>query len=50
CRNCSTCATSAWRRDEDGYLICNACGLFLRIHGVPRPVRLRRDVVAKRKR
>jgi hypothetical protein len=30
--------------------VCNACGLFMRLHGIPRPLSLKTDVVKRRKR
>jgi ribosomal protein L34E len=50
CSNCSTTNTSLWRRTHDGLPVCNACGLFMRLHGIPRPLSLKTDVVKKRKR
>ena len=50
CSNCSTNNTSLWRRTHDGLPVCNACGLFMRLHGFPRPLSLKTDVVKKRKR
>lgn len=50
CSNCSTNNTSLWRRTKDGLPVCNACGLFTRLHGIPRPLSLKTDVVKKRKR
>ncbi len=50
CSNCSTNNTSLWRRTRDGLPVCNACGLFTRLHGIPRPLSLKTDVVKKRKR
>lgn len=50
CSNCSTNNTSLWRRTHDGRQVCNACGLFLRLHGIPRPLSLKTDVVKKRRR
>ena len=37
CTNCSTQTTSTWRKDKEGRPLCNACGLYLRVHGVNRP-------------
>ncbi|KAG0188378.1 hypothetical protein DFQ28_004927 [Apophysomyces sp. BC1034] len=50
CTNCETTTTPLWRRDPDGQPLCNACGLFLKLHGVVRPLRLKTDVIKKRNR
>lgn len=50
CSNCGTQTTPLWRRDIDGLPICNACGLFVKLHGIPRPRSLRTDGIKKRKR
>ncbi|KAI6234556.1 GATA-type domain-containing protein [Aphelenchoides fujianensis] len=34
CSNCHTVKTTAWRRDAEGRLVCNACGLYYRLHKV----------------
>lgn len=34
CSNCLTTKTTAWRRDQTGKLVCNACGLYYRLHRV----------------
>jgi len=50
CTNCSTTTTPLWRRDPEGHPLCNACGLFYKLHGVVRPLSLRTDVIKKRNR
>lgn len=50
CCNCSTSTTPLWRRDEVGSVLCNACGLFLKLHGRPRPISLKTDVIKSRNR
>ncbi|GAP86920.1 putative GATA zinc finger [Rosellinia necatrix] len=50
CQNCSTSTTPLWRRDEMGSVLCNACGLFLKLHGRPRPISLKTDVIKSRNR
>lgn len=50
CANCSTQQTSIWRRNKLGLPICNACGLYAKLHGIDRPVNLRNDVIRKRSR
>lgn len=50
CSNCHTRTTPLWRRDPTGNPLCNACGLFLKLHGVVRPLSLKTDVIKKRQR
>ncbi|KAI6176069.1 GATA-type domain-containing protein [Aphelenchoides bicaudatus] len=48
CTNCHTTKTTAWRRDAEGRLVCNACGLYFRLHRTNRPVHMRKDVIQQR--
>lgn len=50
CQNCQTSTTPLWRRNEYGQILCNACGLFLKLHGRPRPISLKTDVIKSRNR
>ncbi|KAG6837700.1 hypothetical protein H0H93_003502 [Arthromyces matolae] len=50
CTNCHTTNTPLWRRDPEGQPLCNACGLFFKLHGVVRPLSLKTDVIKKRNR
>lgn len=50
CTNCKTKTTPLWRRDPEGLPLCNACGLFLKLHGETRPLSLKTDVIKKRNR
>lgn len=50
CTNCHTTKTPLWRRDPSGNALCNACGLFFKLHGVVRPLSLKSDVIRKRNR
>lgn len=50
CTNCETTNTPLWRRNAAGEPLCNACGLFLKLHGIVRPLSLKTDVIKKRNR
>lgn len=50
CTNCGTQTTPLWRRNAAGDPLCNACGLFLKLHGVVRPLSLKTEVIKKRNR
>ena len=34
CNNCGTQKTTLWRRDAAGQAVCNACGLYYKLHQV----------------
>lgn len=38
CTNCQTKTTPLWRKSNNGDLLCNACGLFYKLHGILRPL------------
>ncbi|KAG1089790.1 hypothetical protein G6F42_019882 [Rhizopus arrhizus] len=50
CTNCRTANTPLWRRNPQGQPLCNACGLFLKLHGTVRPLSLKTDIIKKRNR
>lgn len=50
CANCQATTTPLWRRDADGKTICNACGLYYKLHHVHRPANMMRTVIKRRKR
>ncbi|OAD04424.1 GATA-type zinc finger transcription factor, partial [Mucor lusitanicus CBS 277.49] len=50
CANCQTTTTPLWRRDEAGHPICNACGLYFKLHSVRRPITMKRSTIKRRKR
>lgn len=35
CANCNTSTTTLWRRNGEGEPVCNACGLYYKLHQVP---------------
>lgn len=50
CTNCRTQTTTIWRRNIRGEMVCNACGLYFKLHGIDRPVTMRRDTIHTRRR
>uniref|UniRef100_P52167-3 Isoform 3 of Transcription factor BCFI n=1 Tax=Bombyx mori TaxID=7091 RepID=P52167-3 len=50
CTNCQTTATSLWRRNVQGETVCNACGLYFKLHNVNRPLTMKKDSIQTRKR
>jgi protein-arginine kinase activator protein McsA len=50
CTNCGTTTTTIWRRNLRGEMVCNACGLYFKLHGVNRPHTMRRDTIHTRRR
>nr|AAA37662.1 GATA-binding transcription factor [Mus musculus domesticus] len=50
CANCQTTTTTLWRRNAEGEPVCNACGLYMKLHGVPRPLAMRKEGIQTRKR
>ena len=50
CFNCGTTTTPLWRKDDDGRTVCNACGLYYKLHGSARPISMKSDVIRKRSR
>lgn len=44
CSNCGSISTPSWRRCPEGRnLLCNACGLYQKLHSRPRPLRIWED-------
>ncbi|KAI8638293.1 hypothetical protein BD408DRAFT_27585 [Parasitella parasitica] len=40
CSNCDATSTPLWRRSADDEILCNACGLYLKLHNTSRPKHL----------
>ncbi|KFM58581.1 Transcription factor GATA-6, partial [Stegodyphus mimosarum] len=50
CCNCSTLVTTLWRRNLNGEFVCNACGLYEKLHKKSRPLSMKKDAIQRRKR
>lgn len=50
CSNCSTTTTTLWRRNTNGDPVCNACGLYFKLHGVNRPLTMKKEGIQTRNR
>ncbi|KAF9552576.1 hypothetical protein CPC08DRAFT_698516 [Agrocybe pediades] len=48
CTHCRTHHTSVWRRSKAGEQLCNACGVYARLRGKPRPLSLKRKKIRPR--
>lgn len=48
CSHCHTRQTSVWRRSKTGEQLCNACGVYIRLRGVERPLSLKRKKIKPR--
>ncbi|XP_029908229.1 GATA binding protein 1a [Myripristis murdjan] len=50
CANCHTSTTTLWRRNASGEPVCNACGLYFKLHNVNRPLTMKKDGIQTRNR
>ncbi|XP_068105924.1 erythroid transcription factor isoform X2 [Hyperolius riggenbachi] len=50
CSNCHTSTTTLWRRNASGDPVCNACGLYYKLHNVNRPLAMKKDGIQTRNR
>ncbi|KAK3805941.1 MAG: GATA zinc finger-domain-containing protein [Benniella sp.] len=50
CANCSQTQTPLWRKNDAGEPICNACGLYAKLHNRARPVTMRKTKITRRRR
>ncbi|XP_065155251.1 GATA-binding factor C isoform X1 [Atheta coriaria] len=50
CANCKTTTTTLWRRNQNGEPVCNACGLYYKLHNVNRPLTMKKDGIQTRNR
>eukprot|EP00095_Tigriopus_kingsejongensis_P000705 maker-scaffold58_size443543-snap-gene-3.21 protein:Tk00705 transcript:maker-scaffold58_size443543-snap-gene-3.21-mRNA-1 annotation:"endothelial transcription factor gata-" len=50
CANCKTTNTTLWRRNHNSEPVCNACGLYYKLHNVPRPLTMKKDGIQTRNR
>jgi hypothetical protein len=50
CVNCQQTTTPLWRKNERGEFVCNACGLYAKLHRRDRPPTLKRAKLQKRRK
>jgi len=50
CTNCRTVETTLWRRCPNGSPVCNACGLYFKLHKVNRPIAMKKEGIQTRRR
>uniref|UniRef100_A0A8C4NG00 GATA binding protein 2 n=1 Tax=Eptatretus burgeri TaxID=7764 RepID=A0A8C4NG00_EPTBU len=50
CANCQTTMTTLWRRNANGDPVCNACGLYFKLHNVNRPLTMKKEGIQTRNR
>lgn len=50
CANCQTTITTLWRRNGNGDPVCNACGLYYKLHNVNRPLTMKKEGIQTRNR
>ncbi|MFH4973504.1 hypothetical protein AB6A40_000213 [Gnathostoma spinigerum] len=50
CVNCKTSNTTLWRRNALGQPVCNACGLYHKLHNIARPISMKKEGIQTRNR
>ncbi|KAL3119079.1 hypothetical protein niasHT_003862 [Heterodera trifolii] len=50
CANCKTSITTLWRRNAHNQSVCNACGLYFKLHNTDRPLNMKKDQIQQRNR
>ncbi|XP_072539192.1 endothelial transcription factor GATA-2b [Salminus brasiliensis] len=50
CANCQTGTTTLWRRNANGEPVCNACGLYYKLHNMNRPLTMKKEGIQTRNR
>ncbi|CAD5220276.1 unnamed protein product [Bursaphelenchus okinawaensis] len=50
CVNCNTDKTTLWRRNSNQQPVCNACGLYYKLHNQDRPKSMKKDNIQCRNR
>lgn len=50
CINCQQTKTPLWRKNNQGEPLCNACGLYYKLHQYNRPITMRKSTIQRRRR